>query len=147
VVSGKRLLRGQNQLESGKEVGLVTIDATVSNNGRSATLDFLVDSGAKYTLLPLVTWKALGLEPIRSMRFVLADGTATERNISECLITLPPHGSLHTPVILGQERDAALLGVITIEEFGLILNPFERTLQPARMMLAAVKEQWRVVSG
>jgi predicted aspartyl protease len=130
------------RVESEKEVGLVSISATVSNSGQSATLEFLVDSGAKYTLLPLATWKALGLEPMKSMRFVLADGTVTERNISECLMTLPPHGSLHTPVILGQERDAALLGVITIEEFGLILNPFERTLQAARMMLAAMKEKY-----
>lgn len=47
-----------------------------------------------------------------------------------------------TPVILGEKNDAALLGVITIEEFGLTFNPFERTLQPARMMLAAVKEEY-----
>ncbi|HXJ93482.1 MAG TPA: aspartyl protease family protein [Terriglobia bacterium] len=119
-------------------MGLVYISATVSNDGQSATLQFLVDSGAKYTLLPLDTWKALGLEPIKSMRFVLADGTAIERNISECLITLPPHGSLHTPVILGHGGDDALLGVITLEEFGLILNPFQRTLEAARMMLAVM---------
>jgi predicted aspartyl protease len=117
-------------------MGITYIQATVSNDGRSATLEFLVESGTRYTLLPLETWKALELEPMRSMRFLLADGTGIERNLTECRISLPAHGTLHTPVILGEERDDALLGVITLEEFGLALNPFERTLRTARPMLA-----------
>jgi predicted aspartyl protease len=42
----------------------------------------------------------------------------------------------HTPVILGEEGDEALLGIVTLEILGLVLNPFTRTLQPMRMMLA-----------
>ena len=37
--------------------------------------------------------------------------------------------------LLLEERDAALLGVVTLEELGLVLNPFERTLAPAQMTL------------
>ena len=122
-------------------MGLVYISGTVSNNGKSVRLNFLVDGGAKYTLLPLKAWKALRLKSMRSLEFILADGTPVVRHLSECLIRLP-QGSGHTPVILGEKNDAALLGVITIEEFGLTLNPFERTLQPARMMLAAMKLEY-----
>ena len=68
------------------------------------------------------------------MRFVLADGNEVERNISECLIKLPQDEG-QTPVILGEEKDAALLGVVTLEELGLVFNPFERSLQPAQMTL------------
>jgi len=68
------------------------------------------------------------------MRFVLADGTEIAREISECLIKLP-QGEVHTPVILGEEKDTALLGVVTLEELGLVFNPFERSLQPAQMTL------------
>ena len=39
-------------------------------------------------------------------------------------------------MVLGEPGDEALLGVITLEELGLVLNPFNRTLQPMRMMLA-----------
>jgi len=39
------------------------------------------------------------------------------------------------PVILGKERDEALLGVVTLEILGLVFNPFDRTLNPARMLL------------
>jgi hypothetical protein len=38
--------------------------------------------------------------------------------------------------MLGEEGDEALLGMVTLEEFRLILNPFTRQLQPMRMMLA-----------
>ena len=41
------------------------------------------------------------------------------------------------PVFLGERNDAALLGVLTLEGMGLVLNPFERTLKPMRLMLAA----------
>jgi predicted aspartyl protease len=96
---------------------------------------FLVDSGAKYSLLPLADWRAIGLAPKRRMTFVLADGTLIDRDVSECHIALP-QGEGHTPVILGEAGDEALLGVVTLEIFGFVLNPFNRTLQPARLILA-----------
>ena len=69
------------------------------------------------------------------MTFTLADGTHVARDISECYFVIP-QGEGHTPVILGEPGDEALLGVVTLEEMGLVLNPFRRSLQPARMMLA-----------
>ena len=116
--------------------GITYIEGTVSGpTGKRATLEFLVDSGAKYTLLPFKNWKAIGLKPVRRLTFVLADGTKVKRNISECYINLP-QGKTHTPVVLGKPGDEALLGVVTLEELGLVLNPFQRSLQPARMMMA-----------
>ena len=117
-------------------MGITYIKGTVSHKGRKLTLRFLVDSGAGYTLLPQETWKALGLKPKRNETFELADGTTVERGISECHIRLPKLGDGHTPVILGEPGDAALLGVVTLEILGLVLNPFNRTLQPMRMLLA-----------
>jgi predicted aspartyl protease len=112
------------------------IEGTVTGpTGQHAIAKFLVDSGAKYTLLPAPAWKAIKLTPKRRVTFTLADGTHVERDVSECHIELPL-GEGHTPVILGEPGDQALLGVVTLEEFGLVLNPFSRTLQPAQMMLA-----------
>ena len=117
-------------------MGLTYIEGTVTGpSGKQTTAEFLVDSGAKYTLLPEESWKTLELSPKRRMTFTLADGTRIERNISECHIALP-QGDGHTPVILGEPGDEALLGVVTLEELGLVLNPFQRSLHPARMMLA-----------
>jgi predicted aspartyl protease len=65
----------------------------------------------------------------------LAYGTTIRRNISKCFLVLS-QGETHTPVILGEPGDEALLGVVTLEELGLVFNPFSRTLHPMRMMLA-----------
>ena len=94
-----------------------------------------MDSGATYTLLPYRDWQAIGLTPKRSVIVTLADGTQIERKVSECHINFP-QGEGHTPVILGEPGDEALLGVVTLEILGLVLNPFNRTLQPMRMLLA-----------
>ncbi len=103
--------------------------------GKQATVRFLVDSGATYTLVPHDVWKALDLAPKRTMTFTLADGTQIPRSVSECHLKLP-QGDGHTPVILGEPGDEALLGVVTLEILGLVLHPFKRTLEPMRMLLA-----------
>jgi len=65
---------------------------------------------------------------------MLADGTTVERAVSEAFVVLP-QGEAHTPVILGEAGDEALLGVVTLEILGLVFNPFDRTLYPMRMLL------------
>ncbi len=117
-------------------MGVTYIEGMVTGpTGKQATVDFLVDSGATYTLLPFEVWQAIELSPQRSVVFTLADGTTIQRQVSECHIALP-QGAAHTPVILGEPGDEPLLGVVTLEILGLILHPFTRTLQPMRMLLA-----------
>lgn len=117
-------------------MGLTYIKGTVAGKkGKKVTIEFLVDSGAIYSLLPEKDWKAIGLKPKRSMTFRLADGSKVKRDISECHIRLP-QGSAHTPVILGEPGDEGLLGAVTLEILGLVLDPFKRTLRPMTGMLA-----------
>jgi clan AA aspartic protease len=117
-------------------MGITYIEGEVTApDGKRASVRFLVDSGASYSLLPNDVWKKIGLEPKRTVAFTLADGTQIQRSVSECHIALP-QGEGHTPVILGEDGDEALLGVVTLENLGLVLNPFNRTLQPMRMLLA-----------
>jgi aspartyl protease family protein len=118
-------------------MGLTHVDGVVTGpSGVSRTVRFLVDSGAKYSVLPSEDWRAIGLSPMRRLTFVLADGTEIPRDVSECLLILP-QGTGHTPVVLGEPGDAALLGVVTLENLGLIFYPFDRTIRPARMLLAS----------
>ncbi len=116
-------------------MGLTYVRGKVAGaRGKKAAVRFLVDSGASYTLLSEKVWKSIGLKPKRKLEFTLADGTSIVRHVSECFISLP-QGEGHTPVILGETGDEPLLGVITLEELGLMLNPFNRTLQPMRALL------------
>ena len=65
-------------------MGLTCVDGTITGpTGEARTVRFMLDSGAKYSLLPLDDWRALGLLPKRRMSFVLADGTVIERDVSE----------------------------------------------------------------
>jgi clan AA aspartic protease len=116
-------------------VGITYIEGEARGpSGKSETVRFLVDSGATYSLLPMDVWQSIGLAPKRKVSFVLADGTTVERSVSEAYLILP-QGESHTPVILGEEGDQALLGAVTLEILGLVLNPFDRTLHPMRMLL------------
>lgn len=116
-------------------MGITYIEGVVTGPaGKQATIRFLVDSGATYSLLSSEVWQTIGLAPKRSVLFTLADGTTIERMVGECHIALP-QGEAHTPVILGEPGDESLLGVVTLEILGLVLNPFTRTLQPMRMLL------------
>ena len=47
-------------------MGITYIEGTVSGSQGSRTLEFLVDSGASYTLLPHDVWTAIGLTPKRT---------------------------------------------------------------------------------
>ena len=116
-------------------MGLTYVDATVTGpTGKSERLELLVDSGASYSLLPTKVWKALKLKPMEKQTFTLADGTHLDRRISECRIAL--NGiERHSPVILGDPGDEPLLGVLTLEILGLVLDPFKRELRPMKLRL------------
>jgi predicted aspartyl protease len=117
-------------------MGITYVDGTLRGpTGKEQPVRLLVDSGATYSLIPKRLWQEIELLPKRKMTFSLADGTLLERQVSECYLMLP-EGEAHTPVILGEEGDEALLGIVTLKILGLVLNPFTRTLQPMRMMLA-----------
>jgi hypothetical protein len=61
--------------------------------------------------------------------------TRIERNLSECHIAFSI-GDGYSPVILGEPGDSALLGAVTLENLGLVFNPFSRTLHPMKLLLA-----------
>ncbi|MGB9861033.1 MAG: aspartyl protease family protein [Candidatus Bipolaricaulaceae bacterium] len=116
------------------KVGITYIEALVRGPQGEERVRFLIDSGATYSLLPETVWKKIGLVPKREHTFVLADGRTITRKVSECYIVLP-QGEAHTPVILGEPEDEAILGLVTLEILGLVFNPFKRTLEPMRLLL------------
>ncbi len=101
-------------------------------------VEFLVDSGAVYSLVPGKILDTIGIEPYKEMSFALADGTTIKRRISSAYFEYENEGG-PAPVIYGEEGDTPLLGATTLESIGLVLNPFSRTLHPMRMLLASFK--------
>lgn len=116
-------------------MGLTFVEGTVHGpTGKSRQVQFLVDSGATYSLLPHDVWQEIEIEPLKTLSFAMADGTPIDREIGECRIELAGE-SRHTPVILGIPGDEPLLGAVTLEILGLVLNPFQRKLQPMKLRL------------
>lgn len=80
------------------------------------------------------------IERLRSMtaeelKFALADSTVIRRKVSEVWLEYEGRGRT-VQVILGQRGDEPLLGSLTLESLGLVLNPFTRELAPMKLMLA-----------
>ena len=67
---------------------------------------------------------------------MLADGTSIARQVSDCRFIFAGIAA-PSPVILGVGDDVGLLGTVTLDTLGLILNPLRRTLSPMQMRLAS----------
>lgn len=122
-------------------VGMTYIRGKVSRpEGRSRRIDieFIVDSGAVYSVVPEDIWKRLRLEGRRVAHFRLADGTEITRPVSRCAFEIAGVSEV-SPVVLGGPRDAPLLGMVTLETLGLMLNPLTRELLPMKLMLLSLR--------
>ena len=109
---------------------------------RKASVNFLVDSGAVYSLVPGSTLKKLGIRPHRTVDFALADGTTISRRVGDAYFEFQGEGGA-APVIFGEVGDEPLLGATTLESIGLMLDPFKRRLIPMRMLLASATRHRR----
>jgi predicted aspartyl protease len=106
-----------------------------SRKGRKAVaVDFLIDSGAVYSLVPGKQLRAIGVEPYKKLDFTLADGSIVTRHVGDAYFEFRGDGGA-APVIFGEDRDQPLLGATTLESLGLVLNPFQRELHPMKLLL------------
>jgi clan AA aspartic protease len=95
----------------------------------------LVDTGASHTLLPAPFLRELGVEPHAKGRFQLASGEIVSRDIGRAWVKLDGQREI-TIVVFGDEASPALLGAVTLEEFGLGVEPIaKRLISVPRMLL------------
>ena len=95
--------------------------------------EFLVDSGAVYSVVPKNILKGLGIKPTSSQEFILANGEIIKRSIGNAYFEY--QGKVRAAPIVFGDRGIFLLGATTIEAFGLILDPIRRELKPLPMVL------------
>lgn len=96
--------------------------------------EFLVDSGATYTVVPASELKRMGIKPVREERFVLADGKVIHRKVGNALYEYSGVESA-APVLFGEKGDSLLLGMFTLEALGLSLDPLKRELYKATLRI------------
>ena len=113
-------------------MGLTHITMTVGNPAdpaRSCDVQFLVDSGAIFAVVPRTILAELGISPQRTESFSLADCTCIYREVGNAMFTYEGRETA-APVIFGEPGDATLLGVLTLEALALMLDPLKRELRP-----------------
>jgi len=118
-------------------MGLTSIAATIRSldGKKKVSGKFMVDTGAAYTVVPYDMSRKLNLKPVKTQEFVLADGTSVKRKLGHAIVELDGEKA-PTIVVIGEKGDSALIGVLTLEGMGLMVDPFKRKLRPMRLMLA-----------
>lgn len=121
-------------------MGLTVLEMEVGNPAEpevTQKVEFLIDSGTIYSVVPAPILAALRIKPLKEETFRLADGSKIVRRKG---IALFRHGERvgGADVIFGEPGDSTLLGVLTLEALGLILDPLRRELKPLPMILAGV---------
>ena len=97
-------------------------------------LEFMVDSGAMYSVVPEPVLARLGIRPLKRENFRLADGRTIVRRKGVALFRFQEFVG-GSDVIFGEEGDATLLGALTLEALGLSLDPIRRELKPMTLIL------------
>ena len=124
-------------------MGLTVLKIEVGNPANPSTtetVEFLIDSGAIYSVVPRPVLEKLGIKPLSKEEFRLANGQVIVR---EKGIALFKYGNKigGADVIFGEPDDSNLLGAFTLEALGLALDPLKRELKPLPMILAGYKKQ------
>lgn len=121
-------------------MGLTILKVKVGNPSKpevTKEIEFLVDSGAIYSVVPTNSLKKLGIKPLSEEEFRLANG---ETIIRKKGIALFKYGDKigGADVIFGEKDDSTLLGAFTLEALGLCLDPLKRQLKPLPMVIAGL---------
>ncbi len=118
-------------------MGITFVDVEVGNPSNpdvTETIGFLVDSGSIYSVVPEKVLAKLGIKPLVEETFRLADGTKIKRMKGGAFFRFGERVGV-ADVIFGEEGDHDLLGVLTLESLGLVLDPLKRELRPLPMLL------------
>ena len=104
-----------------------------ANPKKSELFEFLVDSGAVYTVMPEDELKKLGISPTSFEEFILANGEKLRMPVGNAFFEYEGKTGA-APVVFGA-KDVFLLGATTIEALGMIIDPIHRELKPLPMVM------------
>jgi predicted aspartyl protease len=102
---------------------------TVQGSTGEVTVQALVDTGSTFSSLPASELEGLGVEPRRTVRLRLADGSSHLRRLGNALIALNGEENV-APIVFAEEGSPPIIGAVTLEILLLGVDPAERTLVP-----------------
>lgn len=99
-----------------------------------AELEFIVDTGAIYTVIPKSVAEGLRLKKTGRRKFKIANGDVVEYPVSEAYIIINGEG-VTSIVAISDEKTPLLLGVTTLELMGLKVDHVSGKLTPLELMI------------
>ena len=94
---------------------------------RSEPVRVLVDTGSELSWMPAEDLARTGIQPRRKRVFTMADGRSMERDVGFCI--LEAEGFItNDEVVFAQPGDLHLLGVRTLEGFGVTVDALAHRL-------------------
>ena len=112
-------------------MGVFSVQIEIGDPGarRFERVEAVVDTGASYAQLPASTLRRLGVEPHTRRTFVMAGGRREESDVGQAWVRLNGTSQM-TVVVFAEEGSQPLIGAITLEEFGLGIDPVAQKLIP-----------------
>jgi clan AA aspartic protease len=121
-------------------MGITFTIAKISNarepRRRVLELEFLIDTGAIYSVVPSSIARKLALPKLDRQEFTLADGTHRAYDVGEAFFELGDRRGT-SKVVFGPPNVTPLLGPRALETLGLMVNPITREVLPMRLFLAS----------
>jgi len=108
--------------------------ANPSDHSLRAELEFIVDTGAIYTVISESVAERLRLKETGRRRFKIANGDVVEYPVSEAYIIINEEG-VTSVVAIADEKTPLLLGVTTLELLGLKVDQITGKLTPLELMI------------
>ena len=105
----------------------ITMEVGDAQGLRYEPAQALADSGATYNILPAPMLRRLGVRPTESGSFILADGRRIQRDMGQTWVRLEGREYI-APVVFGGADTQPILGAVTLEIFGLGIDPVKERL-------------------
>lgn len=102
--------------------------------GAPESVTLMVDTGATYTCLPRALLERMGYRPVGRRQVVFANGTEAEWEVTAVTLSLLD-STLPTLYFMAPDSSPGLLGAVTLEEFGLGVDPIGKRLVPVKTYL------------
>src|SRR6266513_2589203 len=127
----KRLVvPGHNTSDSGVGDLRVSVQIARAKGERVEPLRALVDTGSTFTWIPRDVLERLGVSPEQEWPFELADGHEQRYPVAWVRIKLEERHEQPTIVVFAAPGAEPILGVVTLEEYLLAVDPVHHRLIP-----------------
>lgn len=125
-------------------MGITFAKAKISNPRRprrgTVEIEFLIDTGAIFSVVPGSIARKLELAKIDREEFTLADGTHRAYDVGEAFFQLGSRRGT-SKVVFGPHGVTPLIGALTLESLGLMVNPVTREMSPMRLFLGSSRRR------